>query len=411
MDYYEITGYSKDLLGMAGYDKKHEIIIVDIVLLTLYIGRSGVDSLLAHEEMIEKTFKILKNENSYNNENNFNIAPLIVLIEQNNVPITAVINLFEYLISFSDIELQNYLDHMINKTLPYILKGHTSISWINDLVIKIMSDIVNGKILINMDCGYGKFLFDAQKMNIASKYIGCTIEYEEYVIGNYYENIKCNKRLDKIDVEIWESISPSEFHSKVDMIYTTYPFKTKTPNYLFTNWEESKDGFPLYSKKCSTNMVALINGISLLSKDGILIALIPDGGLFNVSDRDIRRYLIEKNYLDTIIFLPGGIIPGISASCSLLIIKKNRNPQQNIKMLNARDLYERKRRHLEFSRENIEQVFEWYKSDETSENALSVSKEEIIEQDYNLELTRYMKKLILKNGVRSTDITVIICSI
>lgn len=401
MDYSETTGYGKDLLGIAGCDEKHEIIITEIVLLILQMGRNGIYHLLTHEEMIEKTFKVLKDENLYNNENNFNIAPLIVVIEQNNIPISALIDLLKYLISFSDIELQNYLDYMINTTLPYILKGYTSIRWINDLVIKIMSAFENRNVLINMDSGYGKFLFDAEKMNVASKYIGWTINYEEYVIGNYYEEIKCNKRADEFDVEIWASMNPSELHSKVDMIYTAYAFNLKiSDNNLFSNWK-----FHSYTKKYSINMIALMNGIDLLNKNGIIVALVPDGGLFNILDRDIRRYLIEENYLDTIISLPGGIIPSTGIGCSLLIAKKNRELKQNVKMINARDLYERKRRYLEFTEENIEQIFEWYKSDTAYENVIFVNKEEITEQDYNFEFTRYIKRHILENATELGSVT------
>ena len=243
-----------------------------------------------------------------------------------------------------------------------------------------------------MDCGYGKFLFDAKKSNMASKYIGFTCNYENYVIGNYYEDIKCNKQDDEINVEILPDIDADNLFSKVDMIYTTYTFKTRKLNYLFAEWKLTNDKFCSYGKRYSSSMIALINGMELLNKEGILVALVPDGGLFNIPDKDIRKHLIKENYLDTIISLPDGIIPGTNVLCSLLIGKKNRLPQQSVRMINARDLYERKRRHLEFSDDNIEQILEWYRSCEVNENVIAISKDEIIEQDYNFEVTKYMKR-------------------
>lgn len=401
MEYSEMTNYARNILRNAGYDNKYEIIITDIVLLALYTGRTGVNVLLENdEEAVEKIFKILKNKIYEKNEKD--IAPLIVvLIEFNRVPISAITGVLRYLISFSDERLQEYLDYMINEILPSIMQEHTSISWVNNLIIKIMSDVNDTELLFNMDGGYGKFLFDAKKMNIASKYIGWTMDYEKFVIGMYYEDVKFNERTDKINVTMHQIINPSELYSKVDMIYITYTFKTKMHNsYVFSGWKFHSD-----AKKYSLNMIALMNGIELLNKNGIIVALVPDGGLFNIPDRDIRRYLIEENYLDTIISLPSGIIPSTGVGCSLLIAKKNRESTQNIKMINARDLYERKRRHLEFTEENIEQIFEWYKSDVINENVISVSKEEIAEQDYNFEFTRYIKRYILENATTLGSIT------
>lgn len=74
-------------------------------------------------------------------------------------------------------------------------------------------------------------------------------------------------------------------------------------------------------------------------------------------------------------------------------------------MINARELYERKRRHLEFTEENIEQIFEWYKSDTVNENVIFVSKEEIAEQNYNFEFTIYIKRHILENATALGSVT------
>lgn len=400
MEYFEITDHARNILIDAKYDGDYEIIITDIVLLTICLGKDNLDKILKCVKKEKELYKTLKDKEVYDEKNDIYI-PLIDVIEHNDIPASATIKLLKYFMDFDKKELRNYLDYAVNEVLSFReLKDHASINWLNALIMRIMEDNSHRNTLVNMDCGYGKFLNDAKKQNIADKYIGFTSNYDNYVIGNYYNYV--NHEKENVDFKINASflIKKDLLNSsqKIDMIYTTHTFKKLSKFNMLSYWYVLNESFSFSAKRYSLNMLDILNGIELLNEEGILIALIPDGGLFNTTDCDIRKYLIEKNYLDTIISLPKGIIPGTNTPCSLVIVKKNRLMKQSIKMINARETYERKRRHLEFSDDNIAQILEWYRSSEINENVIAVSKDEIVEQDYNFEVTKYMKKNMFSNA-------------
>ncbi len=47
--------------------------------------------------------------------------------------------------------------------------------------------------------------------------------------------------------------------------------------------------------------------------------------------KKLEKYIVEQNYLDTIISLPVGIIPGTQIRTSLIILKKNNRSNQKNK--------------------------------------------------------------------------------
>lgn len=69
-------------------------------------------------------------------------------------------------------------------------------------------------------------------------------------------------------------------------------------------------------------MLWIINSLQSIKPDGIIIALVPNGVLFNSIDTDIRKYLVENNYIDAIISLPTGILPFAGVASSLIILKR-----------------------------------------------------------------------------------------
>lgn len=396
-----MTDYAHNILVDAKYTGDYEIIITDIVLLTICLEENRIEKILNYAKKEKEIYKILKDEDKTYDDRNVRHIPLFDVLESNDIPASATIKMLRFFIDFNKNELHDYLEYMVNEVLSLRgLKDHASINWLNNLIIKIMKGDNYGDTLLNMDCGYGKFLNDAKEQKIAKKYIGFTNNYENYVIGNYYDYVNCQNK--DIDFKISPSFQIKEdlldISQKMDMIYTTHSFKKMSKYSFLSGWKVLNDNLGVKVKRCSFNMLDILNGLELLNKEGVLVALIPDGGLFNIPDKEVRKYLIDKNYLDTIISLPSGIIPGTGVSCSLLIVKKNRSTQSKIKIINARKLYERKRRHLEFSENNINQIFEWYKNSTTNKNVVAVSREEIIEKDYNFEFTKYDKKYILENA-------------
>ena len=381
-------------------------IVIDAIALLLLVEKENI-------ALDQISLSIL--HSSQHNDNGL-YRELSSEIINKNIPIPVMDKLFYLLMEYTKEELKKCADILQDNIIfPPNIYNIPSAKWINDLIVKIFKEN-KGDILLNLDSSSGRFLTIAHDSNIAKKYIGYTFIYEEYITAKAYVYIKefDESNSYKTRISIYDqNFKDNLFLNKYDMIYTINPFGVRRGlfhddvNEMYHMLHLSTDDkyFKSHVERYSLSMLGIINGLQILSSNGILGALIPDGGLFNCTDKDIRKYLIEKNYLDTIIFLPGGIIPGTGVNCSLLIAKKNRDSKKHIKMINARELYERKRRHLEFTEENIEQIFEWYKSDTVNENVIFVSKEEIAEQNYNFEFTIYIKRYILENATALGSVT------
>jgi type I restriction enzyme M protein len=111
-------------------------------------------------------------------------------------------------------------------------------------------------------------------------------------------------------------------------------------------------------------------------------------------DYELRRDLIEKNLVDTIIALPANILYGTSISSILLVCKKWRNQEEPIKFIHAEDYYlgDRGKRTFDYDR-----FIEMIKGD--ARDVVNVSLNDIRQYDYNLNPSLYYKMdLDLKEG-------------
>lgn len=111
-------------------------------------------------------------------------------------------------------------------------------------------------------------------------------------------------------------------------------------------------------------------------------------------DYELRRDLIEKNLVDTIIALPANILYGTSMSSILLVCKKWRNQEEPIKFIHAEDYYlgDRGKRTFDYDR-----FIEMIKGD--ARDVVNVSLNDIRQYDYNLNPSLYYKMdLDLKEG-------------
>mgnify|MGYP003372355497 CR=1 FL=1 len=262
--------------------------------------------------------------------------------------------------------------------------GLTDNVHINKLVIKLL-ETCKGDSLLNADCGTGKFVMQSLEVGL-SKYIrGYCIKEIDYYIASIRSYLQKDIT---IDVSMRDFLEQSDL-DKFDMIYATYPFGCPT---------EKEIALPILEKlniKCcskarilrSTNIIATLNLLDNLKDNGILISLISEGVLFNNSDKEFRKFMIDNNYLDAIVSLPNGILfPYASGlKTSLLILKKSRNASEPIYMIDATEICETQRRGKIFSEHNIEQIVNKY----AGKKEFCVVKEEIRNNDYYLGVDRY----------------------
>lgn len=275
-------------------------------------------------------------------------------------------------------------EHSINNA-DYKEYPISTVQWINFLVAEIFK-VHGGKSLLNNDCGTGDFLVSMLSDGYADKAIGIAhskLDLSIAQIKKYFFNKDLEIRNDK------SFFSPALKESeKVDMVYCTYPLIYKYEKEEAIPMIDSWDFHFEFNKRYSANLLWMINALQSINDDGIVIAFVANGTLFNGIDEEVRRYLVSNNYIDSIISLPKGILPNyVGVASSLVILKKNRDNKQFIKMIDASEIPRRRPRF--YANEDMEQIVQLYTSNENTEKSVDVSLDEILMNNAYLGMNRY----------------------
>lgn len=130
-----------------------------------------------------------------------------------------------------------------------------------------------------------------------------------------------------------------------------------------------------------------------LDDNGTMAVVLPHGVLFRgAAEGQIRRYLIEeKNYLDAIIGLPANLFFGTSIPTSILVFKKCRQKGDAVLFIDASQSFEKGKNQNHLSDEDVEKIVNTYRNrEELDKFSHNASLEEIAENDYNLNIPRYV---------------------
>ena len=133
-------------------------------------------------------------------------------------------------------------------------------------------------------------------------------------------------------------------------------------------------------------------------KTGRVAVIVPHGVLFRgSSEGKIRQALLQENIIDTVIGLPAGLFQTTGIPVAILIIDRSREKggsnenKKDILFIEASKEFVAGKAQNTLSQENADKIFDTYKQrKEIAKFSRLVSPEEIKENDYNLNITRYV---------------------
>jgi len=130
---------------------------------------------------------------------------------------------------------------------------------------------------------------------------------------------------------------------------------------------------------------------TLKPSKGRMGVVVPHGVLFRgSSEGKIRKQLIEENLLDTVIGLPEKLFYGTGIPAAILVFKKNKKDKNVLFIDASRDYQDGKNQNF-LREEDIEKVLTTAKKRENVDKyAYLASFEEIKENDFNLNIPRYV---------------------
>lgn len=137
---------------------------------------------------------------------------------------------------------------------------------------------------------------------------------------------------------------------------------------------------------------------SMARKTGRMAVVLPHGVLFRMSkEGQIRRNLLEMDLLETIIGLGPNIFYGAGLAPCILVFRQTKSRQHRNKVLfvDASKEFRTGRAQNELLPEHIDNIYEWVHAYEDRDGVCRVvSIEEIRENDYHLNIPRYVEPLL-----------------
>ena len=190
---------------------------------------------------------------------------------------------------------------------------------------------------------------------------------------------------------------PQHLNKRFEGIVANPPFSLKwksDANPLFSS-DERFSQYGRLAPKSKADFAFIQHMVYQLADNGTMACVLPHGVLFRGSSEEvIRRYLInDLNYLDAVIGLPSNIFYGTGIPTCILVLKKCREQDDNIVFIDASgdDHFVKEGNQNTLRDEDVELIVNTYRNRESIEKYSSVvTLEEIEENDYNLNIPRYV---------------------
>lgn len=272
---------------------------------------------------------------------------------------------------------------------------------VSELLTRI---VVHGKKevdkIYDMCCGSGSLLLKAAKIlgkdGVRRGYFGqeinittynlCRINMFLHDIGYEKFKIECEDTL----------INPKHFDEEpFEAIVSNPPYSIKWEgdnNPVLINDERFAPAGVL-APKSKADLAFVMHALSWLAPSGVGAIICFPGIMYRGgAEQKIREYLVEGNFIDTIIQLPSNLFFGTSIATCIMVIKKSKE-DKNVLFIDASKEFEKATNNNKLSKENIENIVKAYAERKDIEYfAKFVSLEEIRNEKYNLSVSTYVEQ-------------------
>ena len=186
--------------------------------------------------------------------------------------------------------------------------------------------------------------------------------------------------------QIIKEVCIDEGTYKADTIISNPPYSL---SWVPVN-DERFDGYKL-APKSKADYAFILDGIYSLKNNGTAVFILPHGVLFSgQAEGDIRQNLIKNNLLDAVIGLPSNLFTNTGIPVCILVFKKNR-VNKDILFIDAQKGFVKDKSKNIMTSEHVLKVIDTYNNRSDIEKySRKVSISEIEENDYNLNIPRYI---------------------
>lgn len=295
---------------------------------------------------------------------------------------------FEDIYTICDIDAlrRDIITPTLSKT-PYHVSTPSSIS---DLAINLLN-ITDTDTVADFGTGDGEFIVNAYNSNTGAEYLGIEINTTLAAIAAIRaEVLGQNTKVEQHNMFfLWNE------QRRFTKVFSDYPFGQKN---LREGLEFAAARFGntvLIPQNSSSDWLYNLLLSECITDDGKAIGIMTQGACFNGIDKTLRQYFVENGLIEAVITLPAKMYIETAIPVVLIVISKG---NQNIRLVDATNIYKRGRRQNEFEAEHIQTIIEALHTD--SAISRTVTANELAIDNYNISPKKLLNKPAeIKNGI------------
>ena len=271
---------------------------------------------------------------------------------------------------------------------------------VSDLIAELLEPLP-GDTICDPACGSGSLLMKCGRKVVANHGEKHYALYGQEAIGSTWSLAKMNMFLhgeDNHKIEWGDTIrNPKLLDKNGDLM--RFDIVTANPPFSLDKWgyeEAGNDKFGRFKRglppKTKGDYAFILHMIETLKpKTGRMGVVVPHGVLFRgSSEGKIRQQLIDENLLDAVIGLPEKLFYGTGIPAAILIFKKQK-VDDNVLFIDASREFKAGKNQNLLSADNIAKIVATYRNGgNVDKYAYLASLKEIKENDYNLNIPRYV---------------------
>lgn len=258
--------------------------------------------------------------------------------------------------------------------------------------------------------GSGSLLMQARKHidvhRIEDGYFGQEINHTTYNLARMNMFLH-NINYDKFNIQLGNTLTNPHFldDKPFDAIVSNPPYSVKwigSDDPTLINDERFAPAGVL-APKSKADFAFVLHALSYLSSKG-RAAIVCFPGIFyrGGAEQKIRKYLVDNNYVETVISLAPNLFFGTTIAVNILVLSKHKQ-DTTTQFIDASNLFKKETNNNVLTDEHIEQIMKVFESKEDVEHfAKSVPFEKVAESDYNLSVSSYVEA---KDNREVVDIT------
>ncbi|WP_317335440.1 type I restriction-modification system subunit M [Streptococcus orisratti] len=249
-------------------------------------------------------------------------------------------------------------------------------------------------------CGSGSLLLQAKKQFtehiIEDGFYGQEINMTTYNLARMNMFLH-NINYDKFSIERGNTLlDPKHGNDKpFDAIVSNPPYSIKwigSDDPILINDDRFAPA-GILAPKSKADFAFIMHSLSYLSSKG-RAAIVTFPGIFyrGGAEQKIRKYLVDGNFVEAVIQLPGNLFYGTSIATCILVLAKNKTTTDTL-FIDASQEYKKETNNNVLTEEHIQKILDGFANGEAKEYFVSVvSHEKIVENDYNLSVSTYVEK-------------------